>query len=143
MGRAYHTAPGVGRRRSVGDDRTHEIVLGRRPDALWRGGALPLHVLRRHLRERQILGEPARGQSLGDAREQREQRASRRVRTRRAAREERRHVRAPERLLQVRRVVVLRRQEDRHAIERDAARRFRPDAARDLDALPRLTGPRS
>ena len=60
---------------------------------------------------------------------------------RRAAGEERRDVGAAERLLEVRRVLARRVEEDGHAIERHAARGLSANPARDLDAFPRLARP--
>src|SRR6185503_19406138 len=88
-----------------------------------------------HLAKRQIFREASRGQVLGAARQQGEERATRRVRTACAAVEPRRDVGAPERMLEEAEVALWR--ADKHAdlVETNAAARFREDAPRNLDAL--------
>ncbi len=93
-----------------------------------------------HLAERDVLGEAARRQAFGRAREQREKRAPRRVRRGGAAREPRGHARAAERALEQAGIRARRAQDDGHLVEADAAARLLEHAARDLDGLAALAG---
>ncbi len=95
-------------------------------------------VAPRHLAERQVFGEAPRRQVVGGAGEQREEGPAGRIRAPRAAREPGRHLGALERLFDRAPVAFGRADDDRHLVERHAARRFVEDPPRDLDRLARF-----
>src|SRR2546421_3623417 len=94
----------------------------------------------RDLAERQVFREACRGEMVGAAGEQRQERTARRMRAARPAVEPRLHVRAPQRVLEQAEVALRRSHEDRHLVETDAAACFGKDAPRNLDALASFAG---
>ena len=97
-----------------------------------------LSRLERHLRERQILGEPRGRQLFGRARQQRKKRPSGCQRTACAATEPGRHPRAAQGMLDQADVVLRRAHEHRHLVESHAGARLAQDSSGDLDRLSSL-----
>ena len=109
-------------------------VVGRRRPVVGVAG-----FVERHLAERHVFGEAARRQLLVRAREQREQRAAGRIGTPGAAMEPRGNAGAIERVFEHAEIGLRRAQQDRHLIERHAARGFLQQASGDLDRLAAFT----
>ena len=115
----------IGRRQH----RTRDLV-GRRGPAVRRR-----LTAGRHLRQRQVLGEPPGRQLLVRAGQQREKRPSRRIGAARAAIEPGGNPGALQRVFEQPEVGVRRAEHDGHLIERHAARGLRHDAPRNLHAF--------
>ena len=96
----------------------------------------------RHLAERDVFGESPRRQLLVRAGQQREQRAARRIGATGAAMKPGGNAGALERVFEHAEIGLRRAQQDRHLIERHAARGFLHQASRDLDRLSAFAGRR-
>ena len=109
--------------------RRHPAVTGRRR-LRWRAGDGL-----RNLAEAQVLGEPARGETVGGAGKQREKGASRGIGLLRSRGEVRGDSGTHKRLLQQRTILERRPEQHRHPVERNASLRLAAHQAGDLDAF--------
>ena len=126
----------AGSSRSAAERGGSQFAFGGRGDIVARA------LLFGNLRERDILGEAARGEIFGRAGQQRQQRAAAGLGPTRAARKVGGNSGTLERLLQIGRITRALVQQDRDSIEAHAGARLGLDSPRDLDALVHLAGRR-